>query len=84
MIKQFLNDPSLLLNAVGEGIYGFDLSGNAVFVNPAAERMTGWSAETLLGKKFINTIIILMPMARLIQPTNAKYIAPCLTVNAVK
>ncbi|MEH6393788.1 sigma-54 interaction domain-containing protein [Pseudoalteromonas sp.] len=51
MIKQFLNDPSLLLNAVGEGIYGFDLSGNAVFVNPAAERMTGWRADELLGKK---------------------------------
>ncbi|MGS0535530.1 sigma-54 interaction domain-containing protein [Pseudoalteromonas sp. SaAl2] len=51
MIKQFLNDPSLLLNAVGEGIYGFDLSGNAVFVNPAAEQMTGWSADELLGKK---------------------------------
>jgi len=51
MIKQFLNDPELLLNAVGEGIYGFDLSGNAVFVNPAAERMTGWKAEELLGKK---------------------------------
>ncbi len=51
MIKQFLNDPKLLLNAVGEGIYGFDLSGNAVFVNPAAERMTGWQAQELLGKK---------------------------------
>ena len=51
MIKQFLNDPKLLLNAVGEGIYGFDLSGNAVFVNPAAERMTGWKADELLGKK---------------------------------
>ena len=51
MIKQFLNDPKLLLNAVGEGIYGFDLSGNAVFVNPAAERMTGWKAQELLGKK---------------------------------
>ena len=51
MIKNFLNDPTLLLNAVGEGIYGFDLSGNAVFVNPAAERMTGWTAEELLGKK---------------------------------
>jgi PAS domain S-box-containing protein len=51
MIKQFLNDPSLLLNAVGEGIYGFDLSGNAVFINPAAERMTGWRADELLGKK---------------------------------
>ena len=51
MIKHFLNDPKLLLNAVGEGIYGFDLSGNAVFVNPAAERMTGWKAQELLGKK---------------------------------
>ncbi|MEL0606142.1 sigma-54 interaction domain-containing protein [Pseudoalteromonas undina] len=51
MIKQFLNDPKLLLNAVGEGIYGFDLTGNAVFVNPAAERMTGWKADELLGKK---------------------------------
>ncbi|TGV20890.1 sigma-54-dependent Fis family transcriptional regulator [Pseudoalteromonas sp. MEBiC 03607] len=51
MIKEFLNDPTLLLNAVGEGIYGFDLSGNAVFVNPAAERMTGWRADELLGKK---------------------------------
>ncbi|MEI8606554.1 sigma-54 interaction domain-containing protein [Pseudoalteromonas sp. B160] len=51
MIKQFLDDPTLLLNAVGEGIYGFDLSGNAVFVNPAAERMTGWHADELLGKK---------------------------------
>ncbi len=49
-IKQFLSDPELLLNAVGEGVYGFDADGNAVFVNPAAEQMTGWSAEELLGK----------------------------------
>ncbi|WP_245763939.1 sigma-54 interaction domain-containing protein [Pseudoalteromonas denitrificans] len=49
-IKQFLADSELLLNAVGEGIYGFDLEGNAVFVNPAAERMTGWQAKHLLGK----------------------------------
>ncbi|KZN43023.1 Fis family transcriptional regulator [Pseudoalteromonas luteoviolacea CPMOR-2] len=51
VIKHFLNDPKLLLNAVGEGIYGFDLSGNAVFINPAAEKMTGWGADELLGKK---------------------------------
>lgn len=49
-IKQFLSDPELLLNAVGEGVYGFDADGNAVFVNPASEQMTGWSAEELLGK----------------------------------
>ncbi|TMO69835.1 sigma-54 interaction domain-containing protein [Pseudoalteromonas aurantia] len=51
VVKRFLNDPELLLNSVGEGIYGFDLSGNAVFVNPAAERMTGWTEDDLLGKK---------------------------------
>jgi len=49
-IKQFLSDSDLLLNAVGEGVYGFDANGHAVFVNPAAEQMTGWLAEELLGK----------------------------------
>ncbi|NRA70950.1 MAG: sigma 54-interacting transcriptional regulator [Gammaproteobacteria bacterium] len=49
-IKQYLADSDLLLNAVGEGIYGFDLQGHAVFVNPAAEQMTGWQAAELLGK----------------------------------
>ncbi|NOU49323.1 sigma 54-interacting transcriptional regulator [Pseudoalteromonas sp. JBTF-M23] len=51
MVNHFLGDAELLLNAVGEGVYGFDLSGNAVFINPAAERMTGWRADELLGKK---------------------------------
>lgn len=49
-IKELLADSQLLLNAVGEGVYGFDINGNAVFVNPASERMTGWKAEELLGK----------------------------------
>ncbi len=48
--SDFLPENKLLLNAVSEGIYGFDLSGNAVFINPAAERMTGWKNEDLLGK----------------------------------
>ncbi|WMN60203.1 sigma 54-interacting transcriptional regulator [Pseudoalteromonas xiamenensis] len=50
-LKQFLSDPEILLNSVGEGIYGFDLEGNAVFVNPAAEKMTGWMASELIGKR---------------------------------
>lgn len=49
-IEQFLVNSNLLLNAVGEGVYGFDINGNAVFINPASEQMTGWSAEELLGK----------------------------------
>ncbi|MBT1443646.1 sigma 54-interacting transcriptional regulator [Shewanella sp. JM162201] len=47
----FLPENRLLLDAVSEGIYGFDLNGNAVFINPAAERMTGWRADELLGHK---------------------------------
>ncbi len=39
----------LILNAVGEGIYGINANGKATFVNPAAERMTGWSAEETIG-----------------------------------
>lgn len=49
-LTDFISDPALLLNAVGEGIYGFDLEGKAIFINPAAERMTGWKSSDLIGK----------------------------------
>ncbi len=50
-IKHFLADPDLILDAIGEGVYGFDTQGNAVFINPAAEKMTGWQSKELLGKR---------------------------------
>ncbi len=40
----------LILNAVGEGIYGVDLNGNATFVNPAAAAMIGWDMADLIGR----------------------------------
>ncbi|MEM1163241.1 MAG: sigma 54-interacting transcriptional regulator [Pseudomonadota bacterium] len=40
----------LILNAVGEGIYGVDKHGKTTFVNPAAERMLGWRAGELVGQ----------------------------------
>ncbi|MGP9811500.1 sigma 54-interacting transcriptional regulator [Rhodopseudomonas sp. NSM] len=40
----------LILRAAGEGIYGVNAEGRATFVNPAAERMLGWSAEELVGQ----------------------------------
>jgi formate hydrogenlyase transcriptional activator len=49
-IKAYLADSEILLNAVGEGIYGLDINGNAIFINSAAEAMTGWSSAELLGK----------------------------------
>ena len=41
---------SLILGAAGEGIYGLSIDGLATFANPAAEEMTGWTEEDLLGK----------------------------------
>ena len=35
---------------MSEGVYGLDAQGLASFVNPAAERLTGWSAADLIGK----------------------------------
>jgi diguanylate cyclase (GGDEF)-like protein/PAS domain S-box-containing protein len=39
----------LVLNSAGEGIYGVDLDGRAMFVNPAAARMLGWTPEEMSG-----------------------------------
>ncbi len=40
----------LVLNAVGEGICGFDADGRVVFANPAACRITGFKRDELLGQ----------------------------------
>jgi PAS domain S-box-containing protein len=40
----------LILNSVGEGVYGLDLAGNVTFVNPAAANMIGWKINDLIGQ----------------------------------
>ena len=40
----------LILHAAGEGIYGVDRRGHLVFANPAAARMLGGPASTLIGR----------------------------------
>nr|WP_265181225.1 MULTISPECIES: sigma 54-interacting transcriptional regulator [Pseudomonas putida group] len=40
----------LILGAVGEGIYGLDTRGQTTFINPAAERILGWSAIDMIGQ----------------------------------
>lgn len=41
---------TLILDTAGEGIYGLDIVGNTIFVNPAAAKMLGYSVEELIGK----------------------------------
>lgn len=40
----------MILNSVGEGIYGINREGNITFINPAAAQMLGWELDDLIGK----------------------------------
>lgn len=40
----------LILASAGEGIYGLDAAGHCTFLNPAAERMLGWTESEVLGR----------------------------------
>ncbi|MBF0381400.1 MAG: PAS domain S-box protein [Magnetococcales bacterium] len=49
-INKLHNFNRLILNSVGEGIYGIDLDGKTTFINPAGAAMLGWKPEELMGK----------------------------------
>ncbi|MBT5028690.1 MAG: sigma 54-interacting transcriptional regulator [Nitrospina sp.] len=40
----------LILESAGEGIYGLDSAGYTTFINPAAQKMTGYNAEEMIGE----------------------------------
>jgi PAS domain S-box-containing protein len=46
----------LILESVGEGIYGLDSEGRTTFVNHAAELMTGFTAREMVGKPQHNLV----------------------------
>jgi PAS domain S-box-containing protein len=41
----------LILNAAGEGIYGFDSDGRSTFGNAATREILGWQPEEVIGKR---------------------------------
>jgi len=45
-----LNQNKIILESVGDGIFGVNEDGTTILVNPALIKMTGYSAEELLGK----------------------------------
>jgi PAS domain S-box-containing protein len=46
----------LILNSAGEGIFGVDIKGGCIFVNPAAAEMLGFKVEELIGQRIHNII----------------------------
>jgi PAS domain S-box-containing protein len=46
-LSQANKSRDLILESVGEGIYGLDLNGKATFINPMAEKLTGYSLEEM-------------------------------------
>ncbi|MFW6078884.1 MAG: PAS domain S-box protein [Gemmatimonadota bacterium] len=49
-LRRLRRRTELILDAVGEGIYGLDTEGRTTFVNPAAARLLGWEAGELIGQ----------------------------------
>lgn len=49
-LEQNLDQKKLILESVGDGIFGVDMDGNAIFVNPALLKMTGYEADECIGE----------------------------------
>ena len=49
-LKRNLGHIKTILESVGDGIYGVDMNGNTIFVNPALLRMTGYGEKELIGR----------------------------------
>lgn len=56
VFQEFERQNQLILDAVGEGIYGVDANGITTFVNPTAQRILGYSAEELAGRNMHSMI----------------------------
>lgn len=50
-IKRLKNQHGLILNSLGEGIYGLDIEGICTFMNPTAERLLGHETGALIGSR---------------------------------
>jgi PAS domain S-box-containing protein len=49
-LEQLSRKNKLILDTAADGIFGLDIDGRPAFLNPAAERMIGWSLEEIAGK----------------------------------
>jgi PAS domain S-box-containing protein len=50
-LKRALAFDEAVMSSMGEGLYTVDSEGRVTFMNPAAQRLLGWTLEELVGKK---------------------------------
>ena len=50
---------AVTLNTIGEAVLGIDEPGNVTYLNPTAERMTGWTRDEALGQPLSSVFRIL-------------------------
>jgi PAS domain S-box-containing protein len=55
-LEQLHHINHLILNSVGEGIYGIDIESNVIFWNLAAQKMTGYQQEAI-NSEYIHNLI---------------------------
>jgi len=48
--QRLRHSQELILNSLGEGVFGLDRDGRVTFANPAAQDMLGWAAVELIGR----------------------------------
>ncbi|ANE48721.1 hypothetical protein SY83_04190 [Paenibacillus swuensis] len=55
-IEKLSYEHSLILNAVTEGIFGLNLEGTAMFINPAGAAMLGFQPDELIGTAYLGML----------------------------
>jgi PAS domain S-box-containing protein len=54
--RQLAEFHQAVMASMGEGLFALDLRGMLTYMNPAAERLLGWTAEELLGRSMHDSI----------------------------
>ncbi|MFS0839034.1 PAS domain S-box protein [Paenibacillus sp. 1P03SA] len=55
-IEKLSYEHALILNSVSEGIFGLDLLGQGMFINPAGASMLGFNPKELIASRYLQTV----------------------------
>ncbi|MDM8558725.1 response regulator [Candidatus Parabeggiatoa sp. HSG14] len=55
-LERLSRQTQLILESAGEGIFGINLQGNTILINPAAAKMLGYQVDELIGRRQHNII----------------------------